>query len=218
MSPGGDDRNRRGRNARRHGRWAEIVSLWLLRLKGYSIVAHGHVTGRGTGAGEIDIVARRGRLLAFVEVKSRSSRSLAATAISRNGKYLAYGVSTGGSDWVDVHVMEIATRKVEPETLKWVKVSGLAWAKDGFYYSRYPAPEAGHELTTKNEFHQVYFHKVGTPQTDDALVYEDKANPRRFHTLATTEDCLTDPAWSRDGKTIAIAFGPPAYAKPSESS
>jgi prolyl oligopeptidase len=113
---------------------------------------------------------------------------LGATAISRNGKYLAYGVSTGGSDWVDVHVMEIATRKVEPETLKWVKVSGLAWAKDGFYYSRYPAPEAGHELTTKNEFHQVYFHKVGTPQTDDALVYEDKANPRRFHTLATTED------------------------------
>jgi putative endonuclease len=87
MSPGGDDRNRRGRNARRHGRWAEIVSLWLLRLKGYSIVAHGHVTGRGTGAGEIDIVARRGRLLAFVEVKSRSSRSLAATAISRNQRH-----------------------------------------------------------------------------------------------------------------------------------
>jgi prolyl oligopeptidase len=113
---------------------------------------------------------------------------LGATAISRNGQYLAYGVSTGGSDWSDVHVLEVANRKVLPETLKWVKVSGLAWAKDGFYYSRYPAPEVGHELSTKNEFHTVYFHKVGTPQTEDAVVFEDKANPRRFHTLATTDD------------------------------
>lgn len=113
---------------------------------------------------------------------------LGATALSRNGHYLAYGVSTGGSDWTDVHVMEVSTRKVLPETIKWVKVSGLAWAGDGFYYSRYPAPEPGHELSTKNESHVVYFHKVGTPQSDDAVIYEDKDNPRRFHTLETTED------------------------------
>jgi prolyl oligopeptidase len=113
---------------------------------------------------------------------------LGTTAISHDGKYLAYGVSTGGSDWSDVHVMEIASRAVLPETLKWVKVSDLAWAKDGFYYSRYPAPETGHELSTKNEFHTVYFHKAGTPQTADAVVYEDKTNPRRFHLLSTTED------------------------------
>ena len=113
---------------------------------------------------------------------------LGATAISRNGQYLAYGVSTGGSDWVDVHVMDTATRKVFPETLKWVKVSGFAWAKDGFYYSRYPAPEPGHELSTKNEFHTVYFHKVGTSQSDDIVIYDDKNNPRRFHNLSTTED------------------------------
>jgi prolyl oligopeptidase len=113
---------------------------------------------------------------------------LGGTAISRDGKYLAYGVSTGGSDWVDVHVIEIASRKVLPEILKWVKVSGFAWAQDGFYYSRYPAPEPGHELSTKNEFHTVYFHRVGTQQAEDSLVYEDKANPRRFHNLSTTED------------------------------
>lgn len=119
--------------------------------------------------------------------KDGTSR-LGQAAISRNGKYLAYGISTGGSDWTDVHVMEIATRKVLPEILKWVKVSGIAWANDGFYYSRYPAPEVGHELSTKNEYHTVYFHKVGTPQSADAVVYEDKVNPRRFHIVSTTDD------------------------------
>ncbi|PKU23477.1 YraN family protein [Telmatospirillum siberiense] len=85
MTPGGASaRRERGRRARRRGHWAERLCLWFLRLKGYSIVAHGHVTGRGTGAGEIDIVARRGRLLIFVEVKIRRQRSQAFGAISLN--------------------------------------------------------------------------------------------------------------------------------------
>ena len=113
---------------------------------------------------------------------------LGATAISRDGKYLVYGVSQGGSDWTDAHVMEIGTRKVLPETLNWIKVSGFAWHKDGFFYSRYPAPEKGRELSTKNEFHTVYFHKLGTSQTDDKVVYEDKAHAQRFHMAQTTED------------------------------
>ena len=113
---------------------------------------------------------------------------LAGTAISRDGQYLAYGVSQGGSDWSEAHVMEIATRKVLPDTLKWIKVSGFAWNKAGFFYSRYPAPEAGREMSTKNEFHTVYFHKLGTPQSDDKIAYEDKAHPQRFHMVGTTED------------------------------
>ena len=113
---------------------------------------------------------------------------LAGAAISRDGKYLVYGVSQGGSDWSEAHVMEIATRQMLPDTLKWIKVSGYAWNKDGFFYSRYSAPEAGHEMSTKNEFHTVYFHKLGTAQADDTIVYEDKAHPQRFHTVRTTED------------------------------
>jgi len=113
---------------------------------------------------------------------------LGGTAISKDGKYLVYGVSQGGSDWTDAHVMEIATRKVLPETLNWIKVSGFAWHHDGFFYSRYPAPEKGRELSTKNEFHTVYFHKLGTTQADDRIVYEDKAHAQRFHTTQTTED------------------------------
>ena len=113
---------------------------------------------------------------------------LAGTAISRDGKYLVYGVSQGGSDWSEAHVMEIASRRILPDTIKWIKVSGFGWAKDGFFYSRYPAPEPGKELSTKNEFHTVYFHRLGTSQSDDKIIYEDKVHPQRFHIVGTTED------------------------------
>jgi prolyl oligopeptidase len=113
---------------------------------------------------------------------------LGAFAMSKDGKYATYGISRGGSDWQEYHVMEVATRKVLPDRLSWVKVSGISWQGDGFYYSRYPAPEKGRELSTKNENHQVYFHKVGTPQSADELVYQDAAHPQRFHIVSTTED------------------------------
>jgi len=114
--------------------------------------------------------------------------TLSAFSLSKDGKYLAYGTSQGGSDWVTLSVMEVATRNKLSDEVKWMKASGVSWNGDGFYYSRYPAPEAGRELTTKNEFQAVYFHKVGTPQAEDTLVYEDKNNPQRFHNVSTTED------------------------------
>ena len=79
-------------------------------------------------------------------------------------------------------------RKTLPDELNWVKVSGIAWQGDGFYYSRYPEPAQGKELTASNDDHQVYYHQVGTPQSPDELVFEDARNPQRFHTVATTED------------------------------
>src|SRR6266850_39649 len=113
---------------------------------------------------------------------------LSAFSLSKDGKYLAYGISQGGSDWVELHVMEVATRNGLSDDLKWLKASGVDWQGDGFYYSRYPAPEKGKELTTKNEYQAVYFHKVGTPQSADELVYEDKDHPQRFQNVGTTED------------------------------
>jgi prolyl oligopeptidase len=113
---------------------------------------------------------------------------LAGFSLSKDNKYLAYGISQGGSDWNEFHVMEVATRKPLADTLKWVKFSGIAWQGGGFYYSRYDAPAPGKEMTSANDFHRVYYHKVGTPQEQDELVYEDKASPRRFHTVSTTED------------------------------
>ncbi|MEK6280923.1 MAG: prolyl oligopeptidase family serine peptidase [Acidobacteriota bacterium] len=109
-------------------------------------------------------------------------------SLSRDGMHLGYGVSQGGSDWTDVYVMDVATKELKTDKLEWVKVSGISWQGDGFYYSRYPAPEKGKEMTTKNENHQVFYHKVGTPQSEDMLVYEDKANPQRFHGVGTSDD------------------------------
>jgi prolyl oligopeptidase len=96
---------------------------------------------------------------------------LTAFALSKDGKYAAYGVSRSGSDWQEFNVMEIATKKTLPDKLEWVKVSGASWRGDGFFYSRYPAPAKGRELSSANENHQVYYHKVGTAQSADALVF-----------------------------------------------
>ncbi|MBC8032365.1 MAG: S9 family peptidase [Pyrinomonadaceae bacterium] len=109
-------------------------------------------------------------------------------SLSKDGKFLGYGVSKGGSDWTDVYVMDVASKAKQADHLEWVKVSGISWQGDGFYYSRYPAPEKGHEMTTKNENHQVFYHRVGSPQSADVLVYEDKANPQRFHQVYTSDD------------------------------
>ncbi len=113
---------------------------------------------------------------------------LGAFALSKDGKYAAYGISRSGSDWQEYCVMEMTTKKMQPDTLKWIKVSGISWQGDGFYYSRYAAPEKGKELSSKNEDHKVYFHRAGTPQSADELVYEDPAHPQRFHFAGTTED------------------------------
>jgi prolyl oligopeptidase len=129
-------------------------------------------------------------------------------SLSKDGKYLSYGISQGGSDWVTLSVMEVATRKKLAEEIKWTKSSGVSWQSDGFYYSRYPAPEKGRELTSRNEFQAVYFHKVGTPQSADVLIYEDKEHPQRFQGVGTTEDerfailSISERGKGKDGNAI----------------
>lgn len=105
-----------------------------------------------------------------------------------DGEYAAYGLSRAGSDWQDFHVIQVATKKTLDDTLKWVKISDVGWQGDGFYYSRYDAPAAGKELLSANENHKVYYHKIGTSQDADVLVYEDPTHPQRFNVASTTED------------------------------
>jgi prolyl oligopeptidase len=114
---------------------------------------------------------------------------LGAAALSKDGKYFGYGLSSGGSDWQEYRVMETATRKPLPDHIRWVKVSGLSWYRDGFFYSRYPAPaDTTKALSGSNENHRVYYHRLGTPQSRDELVFEDTAHPKRFHLVRVTED------------------------------
>jgi prolyl oligopeptidase len=114
---------------------------------------------------------------------------LGAAALSRDGSHFGYGLSSGGSDWQEYHVMETATRKPLVDRIRWVKVSGLSWYRTGFFYSRYPAPaDTTKALSGSNEHHRVYYHRLGTPQDQDELVFEDPAHPKRFHTVRVTED------------------------------
>jgi prolyl oligopeptidase len=113
---------------------------------------------------------------------------LTAFVPSKDATLAVYGVSTSGSDWQELQVLDLATRKPLADRIEWVKVSNVAWRGHGFYYSRYPAPEKGRELSSVNEHHEVYYHRLGTPQSADELVYGDPKHPQRFHTLETTED------------------------------
>jgi len=109
--------------------------------------------------------------------------------LDKKGKYAIVGLSKAGSDWQTYYVRDMATGKNLADELNWVKVSNASWAGNGFYYSRYAEPAGGTSgLSAKNENHKVYFHKVGTAQSADQLVYEDKANPQQFNTSVTSED------------------------------
>ena len=127
--------------------------------------------------------------------------------LSKNGNYAVCGFSKGGSDWQEYQIMDMKTLQMLSDKIEWVKVSGASWQGDGFYYSRYPKPE-GSALAAKNENHQVFYHKVGTAQAADELVYEDKVNLQRFHGVYVSEDeqfaflNLSDRGKGKDGNAL----------------
>ncbi|MCO5052736.1 MAG: prolyl oligopeptidase family serine peptidase [Verrucomicrobiae bacterium] len=99
--------------------------------------------------------------------------ALGGIAISEDGNRMAYGLSTAGSDWQEWRVRDVRTATDLPDVIKWVKFSGASWTKDGngFYYSRYDEPTEAAKLTKANYFHKLYFHRLGTAQSEDKLIY-----------------------------------------------
>ncbi len=142
------------------------------------------------------------------KLSAEGTTSVAFFAVDKGGKYAAYGVGKGGSDWKDIFVIDIASRKILSDKVEWAKVTGASWAGEGFYYSRYDAPSDGHNLSAKNENHQVFFHKVGTPQSQDKLIYQDPKNPQRFHSSYTSDDenylfiDISDRGKGKDGNAL----------------
>ncbi len=116
------------------------------------------------------------------------SISLAGLSFSKDYKYATYLISKGGSDWREIYVMDAETKKLTEDKILWAKFTGASWYKDGFYYSRYDEPKAGEELKGKNEFQKLYYHKLGTQQSEDKLIIEDKANPKRGFGAGVTDD------------------------------
>ncbi|MBN1634523.1 MAG: S9 family peptidase [Ignavibacteria bacterium] len=114
--------------------------------------------------------------------------ALTTVSPSRDGKYMVLGISESGSDWNEFFVMDIETKEKLTDNLKWIKFSGANWFKDGFYYNRYDEPLQGEELSNKNQNQKVYYHKIGTRQSEDILIYEDKEHPERTFSLFSSED------------------------------
>ncbi len=116
--------------------------------------------------------------------------ALDGTTFSDDGKYLAYGVQDAGSDWRTWRIMEIETGKILDDELKWVKFSSTSWTKDskGLFYSRYDAPGEGDEFQSLNLNQEVYYHRVGTSQGDDVLVYRRPDHPDWGFSAEVTED------------------------------
>ena len=114
--------------------------------------------------------------------------ALSNLGISKDGKYLAYGIARGGSDWNEIYVLEIKTGETLSDHIEWVKFSGISWYKDGFYYGSYDKPSEGKELSNINEYHKVYYHTVGTSQADDKLIYQNLDYPKRNYGVDVSED------------------------------
>lgn len=114
--------------------------------------------------------------------------SLSGLNFSKDGKFAAYRTSESGSDWGTVYVKDAETGKMLSDKVEWLRYSGVAWFKDGFFYSRYGDNSGDDKFTQKNQFHQVYYHKVGTGQADDELIFADRTQPNRNYGVGVTED------------------------------
>ena len=117
--------------------------------------------------------------------------ALHAGSFTKDGRYFAYALSSAGSDWVEIFVMDTKTKQPLKDHIKWVKFSGASWTRDGrgFYYSAYDAPKEGEAIySAQNTNQKVYFHRLGTSQDEDLLIFEDSANPLHYHHGGESED------------------------------
>ncbi|MEG8946918.1 prolyl oligopeptidase family serine peptidase [Rosettibacter firmus] len=116
------------------------------------------------------------------------SISLSGIYFSKDNKYLSYGISRGGSDWREFYVMDLSTKKLLSDKILWSKFTGNAWYKNGFFYGRYDEPKKGEELKQSNQFQKVFYHKIGTSQSEDELVIEDRQHPKRLFEATVSDD------------------------------
>ena len=116
--------------------------------------------------------------------------ALSGISVSEDGKRLAYGLSSSGSDWQEWHVRDVESGADLPDLIKWVKFAGASWKKDGsgFFYSRYDEPKAETMMKGTNYFQKLYFHKIGTPQSEDQLIYDRPDQKDWFIRGSVTQD------------------------------
>ena len=114
--------------------------------------------------------------------------ALKGVYFSHNGKWAAYSISRSGSDWQEFYVINLQTGQLTQDHIEWAKFTGASWQGDGFYYSAYDRPVEGKEFSNVNSGHKVYYHKMGTPQSEDVLFYQNPTQPKRFYIVQTNEE------------------------------
>ncbi len=120
-------------------------------------------------------------------LSSDGTAAIGAMNFSNDDRYLAYSVHKSGSDWQEIFVKEVATGRQLNDHIEWVRYSSPEWFKDGFFYGRYDKPISG-QYTASSDFQKIYYHKVGTPQSADSLIYQDSTNKERTFDVSATED------------------------------
>ena len=122
------------------------------------------------------------------ELSTDGTVALKGVYYSNNGRWAAYSISRSGSDWEELFVIDLNTGQQTKDHIMWAKFTGAAWKGDGFYYSAYDAPVKGKEFSNVNDGHKIYYHKIGTPQSEDILFYQNPAYPKRFYTCSINEE------------------------------
>jgi prolyl oligopeptidase len=126
----------------------------------------------------------------FLDPNSFSSDGTVSISLaggSHDHKYIAYTLQRAGSDWQEIYVMDVATKKQLSDKLEWVKFSGANWHKNGFFYNRFDKPK-GSALAEANQYQKVYYHQLGEPQEKDQLIFEDKKVSQLFYGVFSSED------------------------------
>ena len=115
--------------------------------------------------------------------------SLSGSSFTKDGSLFAYSISQGGSDWREIYVKNTESGELLEDKIIDAKFTGITWnGNEGFYYSSYDRPKDGNKLVAKTQFHKLYYHKLGTPQTEDQLVFGGEQTPRRYIGAGLTED------------------------------
>ena len=122
------------------------------------------------------------------KLSSDGTVALKSLNFSKNGHWAAYAISRSGSDWQEFFVIDLKTGELTDDHIEWAKFSRAAWQGDGFYYSAYDRPTEGKEFSNVNAGHKIYYHKMGTPQSQDVLFYQNPTQPMRFYEVDVNED------------------------------
>jgi len=141
------------------------------------------------------------------KLSTDGTTSLAGITFSKDGRYAAYQVSKAGSDWREIYVMDVRTKKLLSDRIEWAKFTGITWRGNGFYYNRYEVPkDTGSKLSASNEFQKVYYHVLGTPQSKDELMMQDTLNPHMGFGIGLTEDerFMSMTKWQRNANGNAL--------------